>query len=56
MPGVPARKGHRCERCGRGFTSYMRLQHHLASEHAVRTSKDIRTTRDLRHAMRGGAN
>lgn len=48
-------KEYRCERCGKAFTSSMRLQHHLASEHAVRTLKDIRTSRDISHDMRGGS-
>lgn len=37
----------RCERCGKPFTNLMRLQHHIAAEHAPRTSRDIHTTRDI---------
>ena len=40
-------KEHKCERCGKPFTSLMRLQHHKAAEHAPRTSRDIHTTRDI---------
>lgn len=56
MSGAPATKEHRCERCGKGFSSNMRLQHHLAADHAMKTLKDIRTNRDISHRMRGGAN
>ena len=42
-------KGHRCERCGKVFTSVMRVNHHVAAEHAPRTSRDIPTTRDVPH-------
>jgi len=41
---------HRCARCGKAFTSLMRLQHHIAAEHAAKTSRDIRTTRDISHS------
>lgn len=41
---------HRCERCGKAFTSQTRLQHHIAAEHAIRTSRDIRTTRNILHS------
>jgi len=40
-------KEFRCERCGKPFTSLMRLQHHIVAEHAPRTSRDIHTTRDI---------
>ena len=40
-------KERRCERCGRVFTSQMRLQHHWAAEHAPKTLKDIRTMKDI---------
>ena len=42
-------KERRCERCGKVFASLMRLQHHMAAEHAPRTSRDIPTTRDIPH-------
>jgi len=41
---------HRCERCGKVFANLMRLQHHIAAEHAIRTSRDIRTTGDIPHS------
>lgn len=40
-------KGCRCERCGKPFISLMRLQHHIAAEHAPMISRDIHTTRDI---------
>lgn len=40
-------KEHQCERCGKSFTSLIRLQHHIAAEHATRTLRDISTTRDV---------
>ena len=43
-------KRHQCQRCGKVFTSRMRLQHHMAAEHAPRTSRDICTTRDILHS------
>ena len=43
-------KEYQCGRCGKVFTSMMRLQHHQAAEHAVRTSRDIHTTRNIRHS------
>ena len=39
-----------CNRCGKAFTSTMRLQHHIAAEHATRTLRDIHTTRDIPHS------
>ena len=42
-------KEFRCERCSKVFTSLMRLQHHIAAEHAPRTSRDIPTTRGIPH-------
>jgi len=42
-------KERRCERCGKVFTSLMRLQHHMAAEHTPKTSRDIHTTRDIPH-------
>jgi uncharacterized C2H2 Zn-finger protein len=42
-------KEHRCQRCGKVFTSLMRLEHHTAAEHAAMTSRDIPTTRDVPH-------
>jgi hypothetical protein len=47
---VTVAKEHRCERCGKVFANLMRLQHHIAAEHALRTSRDIRTTRDIPHS------
>ncbi len=41
-------KEYRCNKCGKVFTSLMRLQHHKAAEHAPKTLKDIRTMRNLR--------
>ena len=49
MPPEKRTKENRCERCGKAFTSLMRLQHHRAAEHAPMTLKDIRTTRDIPH-------
>ena len=46
-------KPYQCGRCGKAFTSQMRLQHHIAAEHAPKTSRDIRTTRDIMHRLRG---
>ena len=40
-------KEFQCEKCGKVFTSPMRLQHHIAAEHAPRTSRDIHTMRDI---------
>lgn len=34
----------RCRACLRPFTSWRRLQHHWAAEHAPRTLEDIRKT------------
>lgn len=45
-------KEHRCRGCGKTFTSPLRLQHHLAAEHPVKTSRDIRTMHDIRHCPR----
>lgn len=42
-------KGHRCRRCGKVFTSVMRVNHHVAAEHAPRTSADILTAQDILH-------
>lgn len=47
MREAPTTRKHRCDKCGRDFTSSMRLQHHLAAEHAIKTMKDIRTTRNI---------
>lgn len=38
---------HRCQRCGKPFTSALRLQHHEAAEHAPKTLGDIRTSKDI---------
>jgi len=43
-----AAKEYRCNKCGKVFTSLMRLQHHSAAEHAPKTLKDIRTVKDIR--------
>lgn len=51
MPETSVTREHRCDRCGKGFTSMMRLQHHLAADHAIKTSRDIRTTRDISHSV-----
>lgn len=40
---------YRCNRCGKVFTSPMRLQHHRAAEHAQRTLEDIQTMKDIPH-------
>ena len=45
-------KRYQCGRCGKAFTSLMRLQHHVAAEHAAKTSRDIVTTRDILHRPR----
>jgi len=46
-------KPYQCRRCGKAYTSLMRLQHHIAAEHAPKTSRDISTTRDILHLLRG---
>jgi len=46
-------KPHQCGRCGKAFTSLMRLQHHIAAEHAIKTSRDILTTREIMHRPQG---
>jgi len=51
---VRVAKEHRCERCGKVFANLMRLQHHIAAEHALRTARDIRTTRDISHSTGNG--
>jgi len=43
-------KPYQCGRCDKAFTSLMRLQHHIAAEHAAKTSRDIVTTRDIPHS------
>jgi uncharacterized C2H2 Zn-finger protein len=53
MSQKPKAKEHRCERCGKAFTSMMRVEHHVAAEHAPMTSRDIRTTRDIPHRPKG---
>ena len=40
-------KEFQCQSCGKSFTSLVRRQHHIAAEHAPRTSRDIHTTRDI---------
>jgi hypothetical protein len=48
--GHPTRaRQHQCSRCGKLFTSAMRLLHHRAAEHAPRTMKDIATMKHIRH-------
>ena len=46
-------KPYECAKCGKAYTSLMRFQHHIAAEHAPKTSRDIRTTRDIMHRSRG---
>jgi len=46
-------KRYQCGRCDKAFTSLMRLQHHIAAEHAVKTSRDILTTREIMHRPQG---
>lgn len=41
---------HRCSKCGKTYTSMMRLLHHQAADHAARTLKDIRTMKDVKHS------
>ena len=50
MPQKRAIKEYRCNKCGKVFTSLMRLQHHKAAEHAPKTLKDIRTMHDIPHS------
>jgi len=45
-------KEYKCRKCGKVFTSLMRLQHHKAAEHAPRTLKDIRTMKDIPRSTR----
>jgi hypothetical protein len=45
-------KRYQCGRCGKAFASLMRLQHHVAAEHPVKTSRDIRTMHDILHRPR----
>jgi len=53
---APSNKEHMCERCAKAFPSHVRLQHHLAAEHAIKTLKDIKTSRDVMNAApKGGA-
>lgn len=52
MSRDPAERDHRCEKCGETFTSMMRLQHHQAAEHAMKTMRDVRTDRDIKVAAR----
>ncbi len=42
-------KEHYCKksRCGKSYTSVMRLQHHWAAEHTPKTLRDIRTVKDI---------
>ena len=40
-------KQYRCCQCGKTYTSAVRLRHHRAAEHGVRTSRDIRTIKDI---------
>jgi len=47
-------KQHQCRRCAKAFTSLIRLQHHIAAEHATKTSRDIRTTRSIPHSTGNG--
>ena len=47
-------KPYQCGRCGKAFTSLMRLQHHIAAEHAIKTLRDIRTTRNIPHSTVNG--
>ena len=49
MPPEKRAKNYKCERCGRVFTSLMRLEHHMAAEHDPMTSRDIPATRDIPH-------
>ncbi|MBI4302634.1 MAG: hypothetical protein HY664_08505 [Chloroflexi bacterium] len=43
-------KEQKCQRCGKNFPNFMRLQHHLAAEHVPYTLKDICTMRDVPHS------
>ena len=42
-------KKYKCYQCGKAYTSPMRLGHHRAAEHGLRTARDIRTTKDIPH-------
>ena len=50
MPPQKRAEEYKCQRCGKVFTSLMRLQHHQAAEHAAKTLKDIRTMKDIPHS------
>ena len=50
MPLEKRVKEYKCERCGKVYTSMMRLLHHRAAEHAPKTLKDIRTMKDIPHS------
>jgi len=43
-------KEHRCGKCGKAFTSMVRLQHHRAAEHAPKTLRDVRTMKGIVHS------
>lgn len=41
---------YRCGRCGKTYTSNMRLQHHKAAEHTPKNLGDIRTMKHIKHS------
>lgn len=47
MATTRPRHANSCRRCGRSFSSWQRLQHHQAAEHAPQTLRDIRVVRGL---------
>ncbi len=49
MPMKKRPKENQYKRCAKVFTSLMRLCHHLAAEHSIKTSRDIRSGHHIPH-------
>lgn len=54
MPRILRAKEHKCEKCGKAFSSLMRLGHHQAAQHAANTLKGTRTLKNISLDGRGG--